>query len=622
MLRKFARKLANLALGQHHAELLYRLAAENAWQYRWHYLAAVILMSVIAAAAAGIALTIEFATDRVFVEQQPEFVVLVAIWIALIFIARGAAMFGQTAILARVGNRIVAGLQQRLYDHVLAQGIAFISAQGPGELATRITHNANAARSALQLVATRLGVDLFSTLSLIAVMLYQDWRMALLAALGLPPVFGGMALIVSRVKRLARAQVQIYARILGTMAETISGARVIKAFGLEEVMRQRMMGEVSDAQEKADRLAVMGALVNPLTEATAGLAAGAVILLGGWRVVHSGLEVGQLLSFLTALLLVGDPARRLAQLNVQLRQHMAGVEFIFDVLDHHVVLVERPDANPLAIDNGEVRLQDVRFSYGVTGTGAALNGMSFTAPGGKMTALVGPSGGGKSTVLALLERFYDIDSGAITIDGQDVRDVTLASLRRNMALVTQETFLFDATAAENIGFGRQGASRQEIEEAARQANAHEFIMELEHGYDTPLGEAGHRLSGGQRQRIAIARAMLRDAPILLLDEATSALDAETERVVQEALTRLMKGRTTIVIAHRLATVRAADRICVIESGRVVELGTHDALVREQGLYSRLAALQFGPMPNENETLEGDPEPCLESLSNPGRAEGS
>ncbi|HLS18479.1 MAG TPA: ABC transporter ATP-binding protein, partial [Paracoccaceae bacterium] len=402
MLGKLARKLANLALGPHHAELLYRLIVENAWQFRWHYLAAVILMSVIAAAAAGIALTIEFATDRVFVEQQPEFVVLVAIWIALIFIARGAAMFGQTAILARVGNRIVAGLQQRLYDHVLAQGIAFISAQGPGELATRITHNANAARSALQLVATRLGVDLFSTLSLIAVMLYQDWRMALLAALGLPPVFGGMALIVSRVKRLARAQIEIYARILGTMAETISGARVIKAFGLEEVMRQRMTGEISDAQEKADRLAVMGALVNPLTEATAGLAAGAVILLGGWRVVHSGLEVGQLLSFLTALLLVGDPARRLAQLNVQLRQHMAGVEFIFDVLDHHVVLAERPNANPLAIDNGEVRLQDVRFSYGANGAGAALNGMSFTAPGGKVTALVGPSGGGKSTVLALL----------------------------------------------------------------------------------------------------------------------------------------------------------------------------------------------------------------------------
>lgn len=605
MLRHFARKIANLALGQNNAGLLYRLIIENAWQFRWHYLAAVILMSVIAAAAAGIALTIEFATDRVFVDQKPEFVVLVAIWIALIFIARGAAMFGQMAILARVGNRIVAGLQRRLYDHVLAQGIAFISEQGPGELATRITHNANAAREALQLVATRLGVDLFSTLSLIAVMLYQDWRMALLAALGLPPVFGGMALIVSRVKRLARAQVQIYARILGTMAETISGARVIKAFGLEEVMRKRMTDAILGAQEKSDRLAIMGALVNPLTEATAGLAAGAVILLGGWRVVHSGLEVGQLLSFLTALLLVGDPARRLAQLNVQLRQHMAGVEFIFEVLDHHVTLAEHPDARPLAIGSGEVDLQDVRFSYEARGKGAALNGMSFTAPGGKVTALVGPSGGGKSTVLALLERFYDVGSGAITIDGQDVRDVTLASLRANMALVTQETFLFDGTAAENIGFGRQNASREEIEQAARQANAHDFIMQLEHGYDTALGEAGHRLSGGQRQRIAIARAMLRDAPILLLDEATSALDAETERVVQEALTRLMQGRTTIVIAHRLATVRAADRICVIEGGKVVELGTHEALVREQGLYARLAALQFGPAEGDDSVFLAD-----------------
>ncbi|HET7410344.1 MAG TPA: ABC transporter ATP-binding protein [Paracoccaceae bacterium] len=599
MLRRFATKVARLVFGTRRAALLYRLISESAWQYRWRYAAAIVLMIIVAGAAAGVALTIEVVTEQVFVERRPEFVVLIAVWIALIFIVRGLAMFGQVALLARVGNRIVAGLQERLYDHVLAQGIGFVSSQGPGELATRITHNANAARQALQLLATRLGVDLFSTLSLMAVMLYQDWRMALVAGLGLPPVFGGVALIVSRVKRLARAEVRMYSRILGAMAETISGARVIKAFGLEDAMRRRMMDAVGGARDKADRIALMRALVSPLTDTTAGLAAAAVVLLGGWRVMNHGLEVGSLLSFLTALLLVGDPARRLAQLNVQLRQHMAGVEFIFEVLDRRVVLTEREGAEPLALSAGEVRLQDVHFSYdaGASGEGAALNGMSFTAPGGEVTALVGPSGAGKSTVLALLERFYDVTAGAITIDGQDVRDVTLPSLRHAMALVTQETFLFDATAGENIGFGRADATRDEIEHAARQANAHDFIMELEQGYDTPLGEGGQRLSGGQRQRIAIARAMLRDSPILLLDEATSALDAETERVVQQALARLMRGRTTIVIAHRLATVRAADQICVVDGGRVVELGTHDRLVHQQGLYSRLAALQFGPTPD-------------------------
>jgi ATP-binding cassette subfamily B protein len=596
MIRRLATKIARLAFGTKRATLLYRLISETAWQYRWHYAAAIALMIIVAGAAAGVALTVEKVTEEVFAQGRQEFVLLVAVWIAAIFLIRGLAMFGQTALLARIGNRIVAGLQERLYDHVLAQGIGFVSTQGPGELATRITHNANAARQALNLLATRLGVDLLSTLSLMAVMFWQDWRMALIACLGLPPIFGGLALIVARVKRLARAEVRMYARILGAMAETISGARIIKAFGLEDAMRRRMLDAVGGARDKADRIALMRALVSPLTEATAGLAAAGVILYGGWRVMNHGLEVGSLLSFLTALLLVGDPARRLAQLNVQLRQHMAGVEFIFDVLDRQIVLTERPEARPLELAAGEVRFEDVHFSYdeSVSGEGAALNGMSFVAPGGQVTALVGPSGAGKSTVLALLERFYDVDAGAITVDGQDVRDVTLASLRQAMALVTQETFLFDATAAENIRFGRPGATRDEVEQAAAQANAHDFIMELEQGYDTPLGEGGQRLSGGQRQRIAIARAMLRDAPILLLDEATSALDAETERVVQQALARLMRGRTTIVIAHRLATVRAADQICVIESGRVVELGTHERLVRQKGLYARLAALQFGP----------------------------
>ncbi len=365
-------------------------------------------------------------------------------------------------------------------------------------------------------------------------------------------------------------------------------------------MRARMGLAVEGVRERADRIAALRGLVSPLMEATAGIAAAGVILYGGWRVIDGTMAVGTFFSFVTALFLAADPARRLAQLNVQLRQHLAGVEAIYAVLDARTEIEAAPDATELDVTEGAIRLDDVRFDYGRArgprgGDAPALNGLTLAAQPGEVTALVGPSGSGKSTVLALIERFHDANSGRITIDGQDITKVTLESLRRQIALVTQETFLFDATVAENIGFGRPGASRAEVEAAAREANADGFIAALEQGYDTPLGEDGARLSGGQRQRIAIARAMLRDAPVLLLDEATSALDAEAEVRVQEALERLMAGRTTIVIAHRLATVRRAHRICVMEDGRVAEEGTHDILVAKGGLYARLAALQFGPV---------------------------
>ena len=276
---------------------------------------------------------------------------------------------------------------------------------------------------------------------------------------------------------------------------------------------------------------------------------------------------------------------------IELRQHTTAIEFIYETLDSDRRPSEPANAPDLALSKGEIRFDDVHFTYGEV---QALNGLTLTARGGEVTALVGPSGAGKSTLLALIERFYDPSQGAITIDGQEISAVALASLREQMALVTQETFLFDDTVAENIRFGRPDATREEIEAAARGANAHEFIEGLEQGYETNVGEGGGALSGGQRQRVAIARAMLRDAPILLLDEATSALDAESEAHVQDALDRLMQGRTTLVIAHRLATIRKAQQIAVLEAGRLVESGTHDYLVGQRGLYARLAALQFGP----------------------------
>ncbi len=571
--------------------ILWRLIADSAWEHRRAYLLALSLMAIVAAMGGAVALMVETVTDNLFFAQRGESLAIVAAWVAGIFVIRGAAMYGQAVILGRIGNRIVAGLQARVYAHLLAHGLPRAGGtESSGDLATRMTHNALAARQALQLLATRLGTDLLTVLVLVGVMLWQDWRLTLVALVGLPAIVGGVAALVHRVKKIARAEVALHGRIIAAMNETFRGAQIVRAFRLEPRMTERMGGAVEGVRAQADRIAVLRGLVNPLMETTAGLAAAGVILYGGWRVIHEDLAVGTFFSFVTALMMAGDPARRLAQLNVALRQHLAGVRFLYDLLDSDHRPPERPDAPPLTVSKGEIRFERVTFSYPDTAD-PALADLSFTAPGGQMTALVGPSGGGKSTALALIERFHDPDAGQIMIDGQDIRQVSLASLRDHMALVTQDTLLFDATIGENIALGRTGAHRAEIETAAREAEAHGFISRLPAGYDTPLGEDGARLSGGQRQRIAIARAMLRDAPILLLDEATASLDAQTEALVQAALARLVAGRTVLVIAHRLATIARADHIVVIAKGAAVEQGRHRELLARGGAYSRLVALE-------------------------------
>ena len=499
-------------------------------------------------------------------------------------------MFGQAVILARVGNRIVADLQTRLYDHMLQQGMVFHEEHRSGDLAVRISQNCRSARTALQLIATRVGIDFGTVAGMIAVMFWNDVTMSLIALIGAPVIFGGVGAILQRVRKQARAEIELNARVLTTISETILGARVIKAFNLQPHMRRRAAREIEGVRDRSDRIAVLQSLANPLMEIVAGAGAAAVLFYAGWRIIGGTMEVGTFISFLFALIAMGDPARRLAQTLVQLRQHSAAIEFIYETLDIDRRPVVPSDAPRLDLREGAISFRNVRFAYGDK---AALNGLTLRAEPGQVTALVGPSGSGKSTALALLQRFYDPDSGSITIDSQEIRDVALESLRAQMALVTQETFLFDDTISENIRMGRPDATPAEIANAARRANAHEFITALPQGYDTSVGEGGAQLSGGQRQRIAIARAMLRDAPILLLDEATSALDAESEARVQQALDRLMAGRTTLVIAHRLATIRRADKICVLDAGCLAEEGQHDYLVAQNGLYARLAALQFG-----------------------------
>lgn len=577
-------------IGPDQARLLYRLIIETAWPFRWHYAVALVLMLIVSAMYAAIFMLMEDVFNDAFIEKSPEALQWLALLVLVIFSVRGAAMYGHTVILARVGNRIVAGLQKRLYDHVLAQGMVFHEEHRTGDLSVRITQNCQAARMALQTLATRLGGDLTTVIGLVAVLFWIDLTMSLIALIGAPVIFGAVAALVRRVRNLARAEVTLNARILGSITETVLGARVVKAFNLQPMMRDRAAEAIDGVRERSDKIAVLQALANPIMEVVAGVGAAAVLIYAGWRIIDGGMEIGAFIAFLGSLIALGDPARRLAQTVVVLRQFTAGVEFIYETLDTDRRPAEARSAPDLTVSVGGVVFDGVHFAYGEA---AALDDLSFAAKPGEVTALVGPSGAGKSTTLALMERFYDPDQGRILIDGQSVSEVSLASLRAQMALVTQETFLFDDTIAENIRFGRPDATRAEIEEAAAQANAHEFIMASDNGYDSPVGEGGTQLSGGQRQRVAIARAMLRDAPILLLDEATSALDAESEARVQEALHRLMQNRTTIVIAHRLATIAQAHKIVVMDRGRAVEEGTHDTLVAKNGLYARLAALQFG-----------------------------
>jgi subfamily B ATP-binding cassette protein MsbA len=374
------------------------------------------------------------------------------------------------------------------------------------------------------------------------------------------------------------------------LEQTFQGIRVVKAYGMEGYEKSRIAGIVERIFSLNFKSARTRALSSPIMETLGGVAVCIVIIYGGYRVIDGATTSGAFFSFIMALLLAYEPMKRLANLNASLQEGLAGAQRLFQLLDTEPEILEKPGAMDLGSVKGHIRLEDVRFSY-VPGK-AALNRITLEVPAGKRVALVGASGAGKSTILNLIPRFYDVDEGRVIVDGTDVRDVTFASLFGGFALVSQEITLFDDTVRANIAYGRAGAEEEEIIEAAKNAAAHDFIVDLPDGYDTMVGEQGIKLSGGQRQRLAIARAMLKNAPVLLLDEATSALDTESERQIQAAMDKLMQGRTTLVIAHRLSTVTGADLIYVINEGRVIEQGSHVELIARGGNYQRLYNLQF------------------------------
>ncbi|MFZ5789717.1 MAG: ABC transporter ATP-binding protein [Pseudomonadota bacterium] len=570
--------------------LMRRLLAEHVRPELPRLAAALFFMSVVSAATAALAWQMQAVLDHVFGAQDMGALQAVAAGTLAIFATKGFAGYGQSVLMTRMGLDIVTGLQRRLFHHIVGADLAFFHDRAPGDLVSRVVNDCMQLREALSTLLTNIGKDALTLIALVGLMFYQDWLLALIAFVAFPAAVLPIARAGRRVRRLSVGTQSETGGLAMLLDEAFHGARQVKAYGMEAAETARADAAVDRLFELQIKAGRTRSALQPVMEMLGGLAIVAVMIYGGHQVIAGARTPGAFFSFITALLLAYEPLKRLAHLNAALQAGLAAAERVFALIDLEPQVVDRPDARPLAIVGGAIRFERVSFAYGPDGF--ALADIDIEVPAGATVALVGPSGAGKSTLFNLIPRFFDVDAGRVLIDGQDVRAVTLASLRRSIALVSQDVLLFDDTVRANILYGRPEASEAEVIAAAQAAQAWDFIRELPQGLDTAVGPRGAKLSGGQRQRIAIARAMLRDAPILLLDEATSNLDAESERAVQAALARLVRGRTTLVIAHRLATVAAADRIYVLDQGRVVETGHHDELVGLDGAYARLHRLQF------------------------------
>lgn len=570
--------------------LLKRILQENGRLFIREYAVAVVCLVLVAGTTAFMAWIMRDVIDEIFVQGNRAAIVSLPIVIFLAFAIRGAASYGQGVLLARIGNNIVARYQRRLFTHLTELSVDFFSENRSAHLAARINQNVSGIRDTLNLTVTSLARDLLSLIFLVGVMFWQDPLLSSIALLAGPPIAIMIGKLARKLRVATREMIDVNARVLASMQEAAQGITVVKAFTMEEPLRDRIETLIRTAEKRSNRIASITERTTPVTEMVAGLAIAGVIAYSGYRAIVYGYSPGAMFAFITALLLAYDPARRLARLQVQLERAMVNAAMIYEILDLEPRQPDPSHAPSLVIDKGEIAFRDVSFGYHPGEK--VLREISFVAPAGKTTALIGASGGGKSTIVSLVQRFYDVAEGAILIDGQDIREVAKRSLRSKIAYVPQSPYLFEGTIRDNIRLGRPDALDAEIEEAARQAQAEEFIVNQPQGYDTPLGENGVTLSGGQRQRLSIARALVRNAPILLLDEATSALDTRSETLVQEALELAMKDRTTIVVAHRLSTIVNADQILVVDGGRIVEGGTHAELVdKPGGLYARFYALQ-------------------------------
>ena len=555
---------------------------------QWGLLLLAILCMLFASTMyGGIPWLVNTVTKQVFMRHQAALLLPLSLMAFGIMALRAASLFAGRALIDSLGEKTVAKAQSDMFGRLIRRDLADLNAVHSGQFVSNFLYDATLMRDAITQGVAAIFMELVQLVVFLAYVLISDWQLGLISLLALPAVAWAMERLGGSMRRAATRGMSETGDLSIALSEAMDGRRIIKAYGLEAHSVERVDARLRARLRTLLKAVRLRAAAAPMTDVFAGAVIAFVIFYAGWQILHGELTLNTFVGFMTALLLAQQPVRNLSQLWPTASAGIAAAHRMFAAIDARPAIVDHPGAATLHVprQGGEVTFENVRFGY--DGDSAILDGVTLTIPANSKVALVGPSGAGKTTIFNLLLRFYDRDSGRIAIDGQDIHDVTLQSLRAAIGVVTQEAVLFDESVADNIALGRPSASQAAIESAARDAAAHDFISELPEGYQTRVGEGGLKLSGGQRQRIAIARAMLRNAPILLLDEATSALDTESERQVQEALTRLAKGRTTIVIAHRLSTVRDADQIFVLDKGRVTEWGRHQDLLGQGGLYAQL-----------------------------------
>lgn len=557
------------------------------------YLGGLILAGIcmvgFACMAASLAILVKPVMDDIFVNKDSRKLFFIILALAAVFVFRGISDFGQYYLMAHVGQSVMRDLREKMYVKLEQLSVSFFVRHSTGELLSRMNNDVALVQGAVTSAVTGLLRDAVTVAALLGVVFWRDYVLALIAVVVFPLAVYPLLSFGKRLKRYSTRMLVSMADITARLNETITGIRIVKAFAMEKYERDRFR-EVNEKLFNAFmRRFKVRALSNPVMETIGGLGVCAIVTYGGYQVISGQSTPGTFFSFMTALFMLYEPIKRVNEANMAIQEGVSAGERIFALLDTPVEIVDRADAVPLETVQDEVRYERVNFAYN---TEPVLQDIILSIKAGEAVAIVGESGAGKSTLMDLLPRFYDVTSGAVTIDGTDVRDLTQNSLRGNIGIVTQQTILFDDTVRNNIAYGRPDLTHERVVEAAQAAHAHGFISAMPQGYDTIIGENGIRLSGGERQRIAIARALLKNPPILILDEATSNLDSDSEKAVQKALEELMKGRTTLVVAHRLSTIRNADRIYVLSDGRIVEQGSHDELLAANGEFARIYSLQF------------------------------